>query len=154
MTCPPSAARLATSFNAYDTTTSHWSHENALEPATMPSLTIRIASIERPIVVFPSEMDRSVHIADVLDAVYVALRFEALEDQRRSRSGRFSATIANVGWIGAGTSIGDPSAEGSEIAYAIRRFYNGDVWWNGMHESVEERDVWILELRVARGVWY
>ncbi|KAF9472302.1 hypothetical protein BDN70DRAFT_887158 [Pholiota conissans] len=154
MTWPPTAARLATSFDAYNTTTSHWSHENALEPATIPSLTIRIAEIERPIVVFPSEMDRSVRIADILDAVYVALRFAALEDQRRNRSGGFSESVANVGWTGAGTNIGDPTAEGAEIANAVRRFYNGDVWWGGMRESVEERDVWILELRVARGVWY
>jgi hypothetical protein len=141
MSLPPSTARLA--FALGGTPTSRWSREVAVEPRTLSSMTVRIAGVARPVVVFPAEMGHPIRIVDVLWAVYSALHLAAIESVGGPAAGA-------VGWrcSGGGGVIDDAVA-----ADAIREYFRGDVWWGGLYESPEERDVWVLELRGAKTRW-
>jgi hypothetical protein len=103
-------------------------------------LTIRIVGVARPVVVFPAEMWYPIRIVDVLRAIYGALCRAALEYVH----GRVVGVISLGGGSGFGESVG---AEEAAAADAIRRHFCGGVWWGGLYESTDERDVWILKLR-------
>jgi hypothetical protein len=92
-------------------------------------------------------MGYPIRIADVLRAIYGALCRAALE----SLHGRVVGVISLGGGSGFGESAG---AEEAAAADAIRRHFYGGVWWGGLYQSTDERDVWILELRPTERRWY
>jgi hypothetical protein len=141
MSLPPSTARLAVALGGISV--SRWSREVAVEPRTLPSMTVRIAGVERPVVVFPAEMGYPIRIVDVLWAVYGALRLAATE-----AGGGLAA-----GAIGVGSGGGPVAVDDAAAADAIRRYFRRDVWWGGLYESLGERDVWVLELCGAKTGW-
>jgi cytochrome c biogenesis factor len=135
MSFPPSTACLAAALGGLPA--SHWSREVAAEPRTLTSLTIRIAGVARPVVVFAAELGHPIRIVDVMRAVYGALCRAALESVQRCVVG--------------GISTGDRNSSAVAAGDSIRRHFRGGVWWGGLCESTDERDVWILEIETRVG---
>ncbi|KAF9473709.1 hypothetical protein BDN70DRAFT_937234 [Pholiota conissans] len=132
---PPSTARLAPEFNSAPNWP--WWREVAIRPTTMPSMTIRLERVERPVVVFPADIGHPITIADVLRAVYDTVRTMAMAPSLGD-----SAELVLT-----------PDNEYREVGYAndvsteIQRHFQGRVWWGGLQESLNETDVWLLRLR-------
>ena len=111
-----------------------WRYERASNP-NLGSLTIRMALVSKPIVVFPSRIDEGVvTVHDVLLAVHSALRASALDDQHRRRRRR----QAELWRQGAPRSY-HPSEDYDAIDVAV-----GCYGWAGLTQSPTEGDVWIL----------
>ncbi|KAF9472339.1 hypothetical protein BDN70DRAFT_998227 [Pholiota conissans] len=135
---PPATARLAPEFNSAPNWP--WWREVAIRPTTLPSMTIYLERVERPVVVFPFDIGHPITIIDVLRAVYDNVRTMAMAP-----------------------SVGDsaelvltPEKEYREVGYAndvsvtIQRHFRDQVWWGGLQESIIETDVWILQLSGTR----
>ncbi|EDQ99093.1 uncharacterized protein LACBIDRAFT_335339 [Laccaria bicolor S238N-H82] len=111
-----------------------WRHERASNP-NLGSLTIRMALVSKPIVVFPSRIDDGVVIVqDVLLAVHHALRASALDDQHRRRRHRQTEL-----WKQGAPRLYHPSEDYQAIDVAV-----GCYGWAGLTQSPTESDVWIL----------
>ena len=127
---PPSFARS----RRHHVDDDRWRYERASNP-NLGSLTIRIALICKPIVVFPSRIDEGVvTVHDVLLAVHSALRASALDDQHRRRRRR----QAELWRQGAPRSY-YPLEDYKTIDVAV-----GCYGWAGLTQSPTESDVWIL----------
>jgi hypothetical protein len=132
--CPSTAKKLH-GFN----TNSQWQSETAANP-NLGSLTIRLALVEQPIVVFPVNVDRGiVTIYDVLHAVHYAVCTSIIDDHDRRH--RQDADLWPV----------DDSAPRSGRNRTCRRTsgmeLEGCYKWVGLTPSPTERDVWILLTR-------
>lgn len=136
---PPSTAHLASAVYGVG---GPWYHDVAVVPA-VSSIAIRIRGVARPVVVFPIEAGFPIRIVDILRAVYSTIRAEALEDG----AGASDAPVHGV--YGAGPR--DISFDDSVAADAIRRYFRNRIWWNGVSQSMDEVDVWILHLRRPSG---
>ncbi|KAF9477941.1 hypothetical protein BDN70DRAFT_880555 [Pholiota conissans] len=138
------AAALAGTANANYNEGARWSRAVAVSPGTMPSMTIRIQHVERPIVVFPAAMGDSIRVTDVLNAVYNALRFAAYE--------ALGVRHHCPGHVDLSREADDVVLDEAATADAIRRKFPRGAWWGGLYESTNERDVWMLEVcAVKRG---
>jgi hypothetical protein len=118
---------------------SQWQTEAATNQSP-GSLTIRLALIERPIVIFPENVDGGiVTIYDVLHAVHYAVYTSVIVDHRRRH--RQDAELWHV----------DNSAFRSGRNRTCRRTsgmkLEGCYKWVGLTPSPTERDVWILLTR-------
>ena len=113
---------------------SQWQAEAATNPSLM-SLTIRLALVERPIVIFPANVDRRiVTIYDVLIAVHYAVFASVMDDHhRRHREGAENPSLRS------GRNRTCRSTSGMEL--------EGCYKWVGLTPSPTERDVWILVTR-------
>jgi hypothetical protein len=111
-----------------------WRYERASNP-NLGSITIRMALVSKPIVVFPSRIDDGVvTVQDVLLAVHYALRARALDDHHRRRRRR----QAELWRQGAPRSYRPPE-DYQAIDVAV-----GCYGWAGLTRSPTEGDVWIL----------
>ncbi|KAF9472590.1 hypothetical protein BDN70DRAFT_938070 [Pholiota conissans] len=121
-----------------------WFHEIATSPL-IPSITIRIKRVSRPIVVFPTQIGYPIRIVDVLNAIYVGMREAALE-----HAGTISET--EISLLAAPSYSRNQEIEDAISTEAIRRHFQRRVWWNGLSRSTLEPDVWVLHLRgTSRG---
>ncbi|KDR81191.1 hypothetical protein GALMADRAFT_1358377 [Galerina marginata CBS 339.88] len=98
-------------------------------PAMYPpvgSLTIRIAEVLRPIVVFPATLDDSiVTIDDVLKAVWRSVHLAAHERHQ-------------------GVDVWRQAQSRNRQDSVYQNKFCTGWWWAGLYPSPEERDVWIL----------
>ncbi|KAF9470332.1 hypothetical protein BDN70DRAFT_985432 [Pholiota conissans] len=139
---PPSTARLAAALDSAPSWP--WWREVAVRPNSLPSMTIRVQGIQRPIVVFPDEIGHPINILDVMDAIYNVICTSVVA----SNSGDSSTTHLIFGPPNYGNQAVDrinavPSDE-------IHRQFRGQVWWAGLRASTDEVDVWILQLQGRR----
>ena len=109
-----------------------WRYERASNP-NLGSLTIRMALVSKPIVVFPSRIDDGmVTVQDVLLAVHSGLRASALDDQhRRHRRAELWRQSA-------------PRSYHFPENYETIDVAVGCYGWAGLTQSPTEGDVWIL----------
>ncbi|KIJ94317.1 hypothetical protein K443DRAFT_363605 [Laccaria amethystina LaAM-08-1] len=111
-----------------------WRYERASNP-NLGSLTIRMALVSKPIVVFPSRIDDGVvTLQDVLLAVHYALRARALDDQHHRRRRREAEL-----WRQGNPRSYRPPEDYQAINVAV-----GCYGWAGLSQSPTEGDVWIL----------
>ena len=111
-----------------------WRYERASNP-NLGSLTIRMALVSKPIVVFPSRIDEAVvTVHDVLLAVHSALRASTLADQHRRRPRRQAEL-----WRQSAPRSHHPLEDCKTIDVAV-----GCYGWAGLTQSPTEGDVWIL----------
>ncbi|KAF8959339.1 hypothetical protein BDZ97DRAFT_1923025 [Flammula alnicola] len=130
----------------------YWAYQPAMEPSTVGSMTIRIAVLERPIVVFPARLDDSVvTVMDVLAAVYRAIRAAAMGDyDERGEECMLDNTAqlaAHPRRHNAISTSRDHCPNVAHITVAIRKHFGGVGVWAGLYPSPTERDVWILHTR-------
>jgi hypothetical protein len=129
---PPSTAHLAGAIYGVG---GPWYHDVAVVPA-VSSIAIRIRGVARAVVVFPVEAGLPIRIVDVLRAVYNVVRAEALEVEDGAGARADSRHISH---------------DDSIAADAIRRYLRNRIWWNGLSQSMDEVDVWVLHLRRPAG---
>ncbi|KAF9474407.1 hypothetical protein BDN70DRAFT_319545 [Pholiota conissans] len=141
---PPSTARLAAALHSAPSWP--WWREVAVRPNGLPSMTIRVQGVQRPIVVFPGEVGHQISILDVMNAVYNAVRTNVVV---ASDAGESSTThlIFEPGPDDGNQEVGSINAVPSD---AIHRQFRGRVWWAGLRASTDEVDVWILQLQGRR----
>ena len=127
----PSAAKKLHDFGS-----NQWQAEAAAS-TSLASLTIRLALVERPIVVFPANGDRGiVTIYDVLLAVHYAVCTSVIDDHRRQH--RQDVDLLPV--------------DNADLRFGRNRNSSGMKLkgcykWVGLIPSPTERDVWILLTR-------
>ncbi|KAF9473699.1 hypothetical protein BDN70DRAFT_997517 [Pholiota conissans] len=111
-----------------------WWREVAVRPNGLPSMTIRVQGILRPIVVFPGEIGHPISILDVMNAVYNAVRTNVVV---ASDAGDSNTThlIFRPGPDDGNQEVGSINAVPSD---AIHRQFRGQVWWAGLRASTDE----------------
>ncbi|KAF9474423.1 hypothetical protein BDN70DRAFT_960982 [Pholiota conissans] len=141
---PPSNACLAAALHSAPSWP--WWREVAVRPNGLPSMTIRVQGIQRPIVVFPGEIGHQISILDAMNAVYNAVRTSVVV---ASNAGESSTTDLI---FGPGPEEGDQEVDSMNAvpSDAIQRQFRGRVWWAGLRASTDEVDVWILQLQGMR----
>ena len=111
-----------------------WRYEAASSP-DLGSLTIRMALVSRPIVVFPACIDSGVvTVQDVLLAVHYALRSNALDDQHHRRQHQQREL-----WRNSVLKLYHTHED-----YTAFDVASGCFRWAGLTPSQRENDVWIL----------
>ncbi|KAF9473703.1 hypothetical protein BDN70DRAFT_937231 [Pholiota conissans] len=141
---PPSTARLAAALNSAPSWP--WWQEVAVWPNGLPSMTIRVQGVQRPIVVFPCEIGHQISILDVMNAVSNAVRTSVVV---ASNAGESSTThlIFRPGPDDVNQEFDSVNAVPSDTSH---RHFRGQVWWAGLRASTDEVDVWILQLQGRR----
>ncbi|KAF8899485.1 hypothetical protein CPB84DRAFT_1780397 [Gymnopilus junonius] len=117
-----------------------WNRQPAMDPPDVGSLTIRMAGVSRPIIIFPATTNDSVvTVEDVLKVVHRNVLVAVHDDpwwinrlQRRLK----------------GHASGLPGR--SNHAGCVSCFHSG-LWWGGLYPSPDERDVWILHTEGSTG---
>jgi hypothetical protein len=128
----PSTAKKLHGFSS----DSQWQEGGAANPS-LGSLTIRLALVERPIVVFPANVDHGIiTIYDVLLAVHYAVYTGVIGDHRRRHTELWP--IVNSA-LRSGGNRTCRHTSGIEL--------EGSYKWVGLTPSPTERDVWILLTR-------
>jgi len=118
---------------------SQWQAEAATNPS-LGSVTIRSALVERPIVIFPGNVDRGiVTIYDVLLAVHYAVCTSVTEDNRRRHRQDAELWPVDNSALRSGGSRTCRRTTGMEL--------EGCYKWVGLTLSPTECDVWILLTR-------
>lgn len=119
-----------------------WQAEAATNPSLLLGpLTIRLALVERPIVVFPANVDRGiVTIYDVLLAVHYAV-CTSVADNHRRRQQRQDAELSPV------EDSAHRFIRGETCRCTSGMGLEGCYKWIGLTPSPTERDVWILLTR-------
>ena len=116
-----------------------WQAEAATNP-NLGSLTIRLALVERPIVIFPANVDRGiVTIYDVLLAVHYAVCTSVTDDHRRRQRQDAELLPVDNSALRFGRNRACRRTSGMEL--------EGCYKWVGLTPSPTERDVWILLTR-------
>jgi len=149
---PPSSAKISSSSlyaNHY-----HWQALPALDSHSthQSSLTVRVPSFARPIVIFPSNTNTGViTIGDVLNAIYKGLRQCAndvlcesmqivpsqLSDQLRTFQ---HVTLTSLPHVSTVMNGGGDDAVSTHLA----RHFDFKTRWAGLAPGEAERDVWVL----------
>ena len=118
---------------------SQWQTEAAANPS-LGSLTIRLALVERPIVIFPANADHGiVTIYDVLLAVHCALYTSVTDDHCRRHGQDAELLPVDNSALHFGRNKTCRYTGGMEL--------EGCYKWVGLTPSPIERDVWILLTR-------
>ena len=117
---------------------SQWQTEAAANPS-LGCLTIRLALVERPIVIFPANVDHGIiTIYDVLLAVHYAVYTSVTDDHRRHRQDAELLPVDNSA-VRFGRKKTCRRTSGMEL--------EGCYKWVGLTPSPTERDVWMLLTR-------
>jgi len=131
----PSTAKKLNGFSR----NSQWQAKAATNPS-IGSLTIHLALVERPIVIFPENVDRGiVTIYDVLIAVHYAVCTSITEDNCRWHRQDEELWPVNTSALCSGKNRMCRRTSGMEL--------EGCYKWVGLTPSLTERDVWILLTR-------
>ena len=113
-----------------------WQAEAAANPS-LGSLTIRLALVERPIVIFPANVDHwIITIYDVLLAVHYAVYTSVTDDQHRRHRQDDELLPVDNSALRLGRNRTCRRTSGMEL--------EGCYKWVGLTPSPTERDVWIL----------
>lgn len=132
MSLSPRTAKL--SLSADQNELPDWKDYPAMDPLEITSLTIRLAGVLRPIVVFPRTLDAEyVKIGDVLEAVYSKVELESMDDA--SAMGFYSGCEDN-----------------SVLRRAIYARLEGRCIWGGLYPDAQEPDVWILRTEISNTI--
>ena len=131
----PSTAKKLHDFGSNN----QWQAE-AVASTSPASLTIRLALVERPIVVFPANVDRGiVTIYDVLLAVHYAVCTSVTNDHHRRHRQDVDLLPVDNAALRFGRNRTCRNSSGMEL--------KGCYKWVGLIPSPTERDVWILLTR-------
>ena len=146
---PPSSASLALAL-AERVSRQYWGNQPAMSPATVGSITIRVAGVERPIVVFPNRLDEGVvTVDDVLCRVHEAFHASSVGDGGWD----FSTASSADRWCSrdghCGASAHARRRSGSQTTSTFSRDLRSNIWWGGLAPSTAEGDVWILHINVT-----
>ncbi|KJA22388.1 hypothetical protein HYPSUDRAFT_41014 [Hypholoma sublateritium FD-334 SS-4] len=146
---PPSSASLALVL-AERVSRQYWGNQPAMNPAIIGSITIRIAGLERPIVVFPARLDQGVvTVDDVLSRVHEAIHSTAVGGDGWD-FGTATSTVGGFSWDGHwGTSAHAKIVSGGWMTGIIRRGFHSQIWWGGLAPSTTEMDVWVLHVNIT-----
>ncbi len=149
---PPSSASLTLAL-AERVSRQYWGNQPAMSPATIGSITIRAAGVERPIVVFPGRLDEGiVTVDDVLHRVHEAFHATTVGDGGWDFSAAPSAVrqcSLDGHW---GASAHARRRPGSQRASTLSRDMRSNIWWGGLAPSTAERDVWILHINLTNPI--
>ena len=129
----------STAKKLHDFGSNQWQAEAAAS-TSLASLTIRLALVERPIVVFPANVDCGiVTIYDVLLAVHYAVCTSVIDDHRRQHRQDVDVLPVDNAALRFGRNRTCRNNPGMKL--------KGCYKWVGLIPSPTERDVWILLTR-------